>query len=131
MDNNRFKPHRSWCSKFARAFRGVAVGVRGQSSFAVHFTCTALVLGAAVVLRVTLVEWCLLLLCITLVLSAEMFNGALESLARAIDEEYNAHLADGLDVASSAVLLAAGGASTVGVIIFLNRAIELLAVRVY
>ena len=126
MDNQPFRSGQSWDTKFARAFHGVAAGIHGQNSFVVHFLCAALVIGAAIAFQVSQVEWCLLLLCITIVFSAELFNSALEALARAIDENYNAHLAKGLDIASGAVLWAAGGAVAVGLIIFGNRTLGLL-----
>ena len=112
---------RSWPKKFRDAFRGVRVGVRGQSSFGVHFFFAGAVLVAAGLMRVTLVEWCLLLLCIAIVLTAEMFNSLLESMAKAITDQHNPHLADALDIGSAAVLVASIGASIVGAIIFLRR----------
>ena len=115
------KPPRSWAQKFADAFRGVALGVRGQSSFYVHFSVAALVIIAACALQITLVEWCLLLICIAIVLAAEMFNSALESLGKAIDTEHNPHLAKALDNSSAAVLVVSLGAATVGGIVFLYR----------
>jgi len=57
----------------------------------------------------------------TVVLAAEMFNSALEAMARAIDSGWNANLRDALDIGSAAVLVCAGGAATVGLIVFLNR----------
>ena len=41
-DNAR---RRSWLKKFADAFRGLVVGIQGQSSFAVHLPCAVLVIG--------------------------------------------------------------------------------------
>ncbi len=55
------------------------------------------------------------------VLAAEMFNSALESLARSITSNHDENIADALDVASAAVLLAAVGAAVVGAIIFVFR----------
>jgi len=46
---------RPWPRKFRDAFRGVKAGVRGQSSFFVHFFMTAAVIVAAVVLGVDLI----------------------------------------------------------------------------
>ena len=71
-----------WSNKFLFAFRGVRAGTRGQSSFRVHFVLSALVFVAALWLQVSLVEWCVLLLCIGSVLTAELFNSALESCAK-------------------------------------------------
>ncbi len=96
-------------------------GVAGQRSFSVHGVVALLVVVAGVVLRVSLVEWCILIVCITLVMTAEMFNSALEAQAKAIDLKENRQLADALDIASGAVLVASLGAALVGAIIFIFR----------
>ena len=117
---------RPWKQKFADAFRGLRDGVRGESSFAVHFVVAAVVMLAAAVLRMDAVQWGVLLLCIAGVLAAEMFNSALESLARAITREENPHVRDALDIASGAVLTAAFGSIAVGIALFGHRAGQLL-----
>lgn len=125
--NDAFQPpRRSWPGKFRDAALGVWRGMRGQCSFAVHLPAAALVIVAGAVLGVDRVEWCLLALCITIVLAAEMFNSALETIAKAIDHRYNRHLAEGLDIASGAVLIAALGASCVGLLVLGRRLGELL-----
>lgn len=122
----KFNKNRSWSAKFRDAAVGVWLGIRGQSSFQVHVAAAIGVVAAAAALRASLVEWCLLVLCITVVMVAEMFNSALEWLAPAIDRQQNEHLAGALDIGSAAVLLASLGASIVGAIIFLYRAGVLL-----
>jgi diacylglycerol kinase len=117
--------HRSWARKFGDAFRGLKVGVRGQTSFFVHLFTAAAVIIAAAVLGMSLVEWCLLLLCIAGVLTAELFNSALESMAKAITGESDPHLGNSLDIASAAVLLASLGSAIVGLAIFTRRLGEL------
>ncbi len=112
------RPRRPWRYKFAAAFRGIKLGVRGHSSFFVHFFFAALVLAAAAVLGCDLIQWCLLLGCIGLVLTAELFNSAIETLFRGLDEETKAHTWPALDVAAGAVLLAALTASVVGTLVF-------------
>src|ERR1700751_1643321 len=80
------RPPRSWRSKFRDAFRGLKLGIRGHSSFFVHFFFAALVLAAGVVLQCHALEWCLLLGCIGMVLTAELFNSAIETIYRGLDE---------------------------------------------
>ena len=120
-----FNKKRSWPEKFRDAFLGIGLGIRGQSSFRVHLVAALLVVTGGMVLQVSLIQWCLLVICITLVLMAEMFNSALEALAPVIDPQYNRHLAVALDVGSAAVLLAALGAAIVGAIIFGSRLVAL------
>ncbi len=125
---NAQKPRRprSWPKKFADAFRGVAVGVRGQNSFRVHFFFTAAVIGCAAGMGMSRLEWCVLLLCIAVVLATELFNSALELLARAITDEHDPRLADALDIGSGSVLVVSIGAALVGSILFLHRLGELI-----
>lgn len=120
MDDQKPYRERSWPEKFRDAFRGVKQGVRGQSSFFVHFFFAAAVIMTAAILGMELTDWCLLLLCITVVLTAEMFNSALEWLAKAVTDQLDPHVGRALNIGSAAVLIAAIGASIVGTIIFGN-----------
>ena len=119
-------PPRTWYEKFRDAFRGVRSGVRGQNSFQVHIFMAAAVIIAAALMGMDLVRWCLLLLCIAGVLTAEMFNSALEHFAKAVEKDHNPQIGEALDTASAAVLFASLGAALVGSIIFLHRLWELL-----
>jgi diacylglycerol kinase len=117
-------PDRTWTQKFRDAFRGLLLGVRDQSSFRFHFLAAVLVAMAAAVLRLERAEWALLVLCISSVLTAEMFNTALEHLAKAVDRSHNPHIANALDIGSAAVLIASCGAAAVGGIVLAGRLIE-------
>src|SRR5438128_1506589 len=111
---------RPWGAKFHAALRGLKLGIRGHSSFFVHFFFTALVLAAAVVLRCQWLEWCLLLGCIGFVLTAELFNSAVETLFHGLDKATRERTAACLDIAAGAVLLASGTASLIGAVVFLQ-----------
>jgi diacylglycerol kinase len=119
------RPRRSWRSKFRDAFRGLKLGVRGHSSFFVHFFFSALVVAAGMVLRCGPLEWCLLLVCIGMVLTAELFNSAIETIFRGLDEATKPRVRACLDIAAGAVLLASIAAAIIGGIIFLGRLIDL------
>jgi diacylglycerol kinase len=120
------KPRRKWREKFRDAFRGVKLGIRGHSSFFVHFFFAALVVAAAIVLRCDYLDWCILVGCIGLVLTAELFNSALETLFHGLDAPTKDRIKGCLDIAAGAVLLASGTALVVGGLIFLRRLAELL-----
>jgi diacylglycerol kinase len=117
---------RSWRRKFKDATRGVKHGIRGHSSFFVHFFFAALVVAAALALRCSLHDWLILVLCIGAVLSAELFNSALETLFRGLDEHARSRCYRSLDIAAGAVLLASLTAAVVGTLVFANRLAELL-----
>ena len=101
-------------------------GVRGQSSFFVHFFAAAAAIVAGLVFQVTRVEWCLLSVAIAGVLAAEMFNSALEHLARSVADEYDPLVGRALDIGSAAVLIAAAGSVVVGLLIFGPRLLTLI-----
>jgi len=109
---------RTWSRKFADAFRGLWRAIRTQSSLAVHLGMAGAVVAAGALFRVSAVEWSLLVFAIGLVLMAEIFNTAIESLARAPGSRQHPRFRDALDMASAAVLLAAITAVVIGLIVF-------------
>lgn len=111
----------SWSRKFAVALRGIVLAVRTQRSFWVHLPVAVAVLVGAALHGVTRVEWAILILCIAIVLAAEMFNTALEHLARVITDDEHDDVRHALDIASGAVLITAIGAAVVGSMILLTR----------
>jgi diacylglycerol kinase len=113
----RRKPRR-WRDKFREAVRGVKKGVRGHSSFSVHFFFAVLALAAAVALECEPWEWCLVIGCIGMVLTAELFNSAIETLFRGLEQEARDRVYSCLDIAAGAVLVAGLTAATIGTVIF-------------
>ncbi|MEM6330155.1 MAG: diacylglycerol kinase family protein [Planctomycetota bacterium] len=107
--------------KFAHAGRGLAVAVAGRNGFGFHFGAAAAVIVLAWWLDCTRAEWLVLTLAITVVLAAELFNTALEHLARAITRERNPEVRNALDTAAAAVLVTAAGAAIVGAAILTSR----------
>jgi diacylglycerol kinase len=115
------RPRRSWVFKFRCAFRGIKLGIRGHSSFFVHFFFAALVAVAALVLRCGALQWCVLLGCIGLVMTAELFNSAVETLFRGLDEATKERVWPCLDIAAGAVLLASLVSAVIGGIVFVYQ----------
>jgi diacylglycerol kinase len=112
---------RSWPDKFRDAFRGLGLALRREHSFAVHLPMTAAVAICGAWLRVSLLEGCILGLCVTVVLVAEVFNTAIEYLSREITRQQRPGIAAALEMASGAVLLASLGAAAIGVVVLGGR----------
>ena len=119
---------RGWRDKFREAFRGVKLGVRGHSSCCVHFFFAALALAAALVLRCDVFEWCLVIGCIGLVVTTELFNSALETIFHGLDAESKNRIHGCLDIAAGAVLVASLTAAVIGTLVFGHRLLKLLHV---
>jgi diacylglycerol kinase len=124
MERSADRPRRTWRHKFGDAFRGLKLGIRGHSSFFVHFFFAALVLAAGVVLGCDRVDWSILLGCIGMVLTAELFNSAIETLVRGLDEASQPRLRAALDIGAGAVLLASIFAAIIGAVVLLPRLIS-------
>jgi diacylglycerol kinase len=79
------------------------------------------VIATAIALNCDPYSWCLLLLCFGFVFVSEMFNTALETLFRGLDERVRNRCYRCLDISAGAVFLASVTAVLVGAIIFLRR----------
>jgi diacylglycerol kinase len=112
---------RPWAAKFGDAFRGLKYGVRGESSFAVHFFMATMVVVSAAIVRCTPHEWCLLLFAIGGVLTAELFNTSIETLFRGLDAQTRERSWKCLDIAAAAVLMASVTAALIGILVFAHR----------
>ncbi len=113
----RRKP-RLWRDKFREAVRGVKRGVRGHSSFSVHFFCAAVAVVTAAALQCDHLEWCVIVGCIGMVITAELFNSSIETLFRGLDQEARDRVYGCLDIAAGAVLVAGLTSACIGAIIF-------------
>jgi diacylglycerol kinase len=112
---------RTWLGKFGDAFRGIARAVLGQSSFAVHIPAALGTLALAAILRVSLIEWCVLAGAIGAVLAAEVINTSIEMLAKAVTEDFDPFVRDALDIASAGVMVTVVTAVVIGTLLIGNR----------
>ena len=101
------------------ALRGVGrLFVSGPNAL-IHLLFVVAVPIAAVIRHVSVIEWCLLILCIGLVLSAEAVNTAIEKLSDRVSPEYSPLIKDAKDLAAGAVLILAFASALVGLLILL------------
>lgn len=114
-----------WTKKFVNALRGIRLGCVGQSSFLVHLPVGGLVLLVAWLCHCSAWQWCVLSLCIALVLSAELINSSIEHLAKGLCNSHNEDVGRALDIASGAVLVASIAAAAIGTAIFASQAATL------
>lgn len=103
---------------FRYAFAGLRLLLREEHNARIHATITVLVVVAGIVLRVSPVEWGVLVICIGMVLAAEAFNSAIERIADYLTTERDERIRDIKDLAAGAVLLCAIAAAVAGLIVF-------------
>lgn len=104
---------------FKFAFKGLWYLLSTQHNAWIHTFATIVVVILAFVFHISMTDWCLLILTIVAVLTAEAFNTAIESLADAVITEHNPLIEKAKDVAAGAVLITAIGAVIIGCFIFI------------
>jgi diacylglycerol kinase len=117
-DSDQKPGRKSWLNKFIDAASGVSTAFQTESSFYIHLPVGIMVIIAAVLLRVTVAEICILFFCITMVITSELFNTAIEWLAKSITDEHDEHIQKALDISSGAVLVASFLSAMIGLAIF-------------
>ena len=103
--------------KFAAGCRGLKHAARGDSSFFVHAYRGTLIAITAALLQIDQWGWCLLVICASFVLIAELMNSAVDTLARAIGDPEEPRLNTAREIAAAGVLVAAFGTGTITVIV--------------
>lgn len=114
-----------WFSKriasFKYAFKGLLILIRTQPNFIIHLVVATIAVAIAFWLKLSTLEWLMLVLTIVLVLFAEAANSALEFLTDLVSPDYHPLAGKAKDVAATAVLITAIGAVVVGLILFLPK----------
>ena len=91
------------------AIEGILYTVRTQKHMRHHFAAALLILSAALLLRVSSLEFMLITLAVSFVLFAELLNTAIEVVVDMISPQYHPMAKIAKDVAAGAVLVAAFG----------------------
>lgn len=103
---------------FVYAFQGIVSGISDQQNLRVLTAIAAIVIAAGFYCNITPIEWCVILICIALVIGLELINSAIESLVDLVTKEKKPLAGKVKDMAAGAVLFAAILSSIIGVIIF-------------
>src|SRR5690606_16983820 len=103
---------------FLYALKGIAVAFSEQQNLRIHAGVTVVVIAAGFYFGVTAIEWCMLVFAISLVVTLEMVNSAIENVVDLITREFHPLAGKVKDIAAGAVLVASVGAIVIGVMIF-------------
>lgn len=104
---------------FQHAWEGFIWAVSTQPNFRVHFILSICTLVFASIIRVSRLEFIVLVFTIVLGLSGEMVNTALESVTDLVTKEWRQEAKVAKDVAAGMMLLIAFGATCVALLVFL------------
>jgi undecaprenol kinase len=101
--------------RLAYALNGIRLALRHERSFQTHAVATLAVLIVLLIRRPAPVWWALAALSVALVLAAELFNSALETLIDHLHPEIHPAMGAAKDIAAGAVLVASLAALGVAV----------------
>lgn len=109
------------------ALRGVLRLFSMTPNATIHAAMAIAVVVFAILFRVTPVEWCILLLCIGIVLAMEAVNTSIESLCDEVTTDFAPHIKDAKDLSAGAVLLMSIISAIIGLIIFIPYLCRILS----
>ncbi|HET6326174.1 MAG TPA: diacylglycerol kinase [Planctomycetaceae bacterium] len=115
----------AWRQRLVDAERGVMQGIRSDSAFFVYFFLSSATIAACVVLGISLIQWTIVILALTLVLSAEMFNQVLKALLTEFGQPRDDAARAALRMAVAAVFVAITGSVIVIGLILGQAAVEM------
>jgi diacylglycerol kinase (ATP) len=111
---------------FGYAFNGIKYALTTQHNFYIHVTLTIVAIILGFILKISNTEWIAIVIVIGLVISAEIFNTAIEELVNLVSPKKNKKAGIIKDLAAGAVLVLAMAALITGTIIFLPKLIILI-----
>jgi diacylglycerol kinase len=103
---------------FLNAFRGVFLMMRTERNFQIELVAFFINLFLIFYFKLSTVDTVLVLIASLGVLSAEIFNTAIERLCDIIQPDFDKRIGFIKDIAAGAVVLMAIGASVIGVIVY-------------
>jgi len=104
---------------FKFAFDGLLEGIRSQWNIRIHLSALFVVVSLGIYFGITRFEWIAMSIVVSMVLSAEYLNTAIEYLADVISPQYHPIIGKAKDLSAAAVLLCAFVAIIVGLFIFI------------
>lgn len=102
---------------FRYAFSGWWFVIRTQRNAWIHAIFSVLVIAVSLWLGITPLNWAVIILAIALVWTAEFLNTALEAVVDLASPQQHQLAQVGKDVGAAAVLIAAGSAAIIGLLI--------------
>lgn len=111
---------------FADALNGITYAIRSEKHMKFHLFTTILVVVAGWFFDITLAEWCMVILSIGGVITAEIFNTAFEQLVNLVSPQHNIIAGRVKDLAAGAVLVFSIAALVVGLIVFVPKILAIL-----
>lgn len=113
-------------NSFKYAISGIITSFKTERNMKIHILVMILVIIAGIIFKLSLLDWIILVIMFGLVISAELFNTAIETTIDMITKEKNEKAKIAKDVAAGAVLVLAIVSVIVGLIIFIPKILDFI-----
>jgi len=110
-------------NSFKYAIEGFISSFKTERNMKIHILAMVLVVLLGIYLKLGIIEWCFITFAIALVIGAELFNTAIETIVDMVSPEKNPKAKLAKDISAAAVLAFAIGATIIGMIIFVPKII--------
>lgn len=118
---NPKQEYKKLVNSFKYAIEGFISSFKTERNMKIHVLAMVLVVILGIYLKLNQIEWCIIVISIALVISAELFNTAIETLVDMVSPEKNPNAKLVKDISAAAVLALAIGAAVAGTIIFIPK----------
>jgi diacylglycerol kinase (ATP) len=116
----------SFFESFIYAINGVKFSLM-QRNMKVLVACALLSLMFGFLLKINVTEWCIILICIGIVLALETINSSIESLVDLLEPNQNPIAGKIKDLSAGAVLIFSSISAVIGIMIFGKYILDLLS----
>lgn len=103
---------------FVYSIKGFVTAMREERNIRIHLGAALIVAAMGFWFEISGTDWCILLIMIGTVISAELFNTSIEILADVVTKDRHPDIGKVKDIASAAVLILCVISVIVGVIVF-------------
>jgi len=107
----------SFFKSFTYAFNGIKLSLQ-QRNMKVHVCCAILAIAFGFILKINVTEWCIILICIGIVLALETLNTAIEAFVDLVEPNHHPVAGKIKDLAAGAVLIFSIITALIGIMIF-------------
>lgn len=126
MDETPRCGNETQAQSFLVAFEGIGRAFKTELHMRIHLAFAVAALLACWFLQVEAWGWCVVVVCIGMVLSMEVLNTALEALCDKVSPEYHPLIKVAKDAAAGAVLVFAITSVVAGLIVYVPALMRLL-----
>ena len=120
------KEEKRLINSFKYAINGFFVAFKSEKNMVIHTFASLLVIILGLILNISLIEWCICLIMIAIVISAELINTSIETVTDMITLKEDRNAKRAKDVAACSVFVLAFISAIIGLIIFGPKLLALI-----